>query len=167
VNGDTVDTDGLADLDEMASGDLVSALAKIVTGEAEMEAGSLQEAFAAANASLRQANTVIGDWEIETEIGGERELEIEGVVEASPAVRVNGRSSRHPSPAANGKTENGNGVPRQGSLFSQTPSGNGRSGNGANKAGGTKAGDNDAAVSPDDAPPVPRPRLRISVRGTS
>jgi hypothetical protein len=168
VNGDTVDTDGLADLDEMASGDLVSALAKIVTGEAEMEAGSLQEAFAAANASLRQANTVIGDWKIEQE----RELELEGdAEEAAGGSPANGRSPQLPAPAANGKTENGGGAPRQGSLFAQTSStGNGRSGNGTEEEKATPNGASrpaQPAPSPEAPPPVPRPRLRISVRGTS
>jgi hypothetical protein len=170
VNGDTVDTDGLADLDEMASGDLVSALAKIVTGEAEMEAGSLQEAFAAANASLRQANTVIGDWEIELE----QELELEGdVEEATDGSPANGRSSRLPPPAANGQKANGDGVPRQGSLFSQTPAatpaGNGRSGNGTKEEKATPNGASQPAQpasSSEASPPVPRPRLRMPVRGT-
>lgn len=62
VNGDTVESDSLADLDDLATGDLVATLAKIVTGQTKLEAPSLQQAFAAANATLRQANTLIGEY---------------------------------------------------------------------------------------------------------
>ncbi|MCB0013375.1 MAG: hypothetical protein KDE34_15795, partial [Anaerolineales bacterium] len=62
VNGDTVGDDSLAELDELAAGDLVTTLARIVTGETQLAARSLQQAFAEANASLRQANTIIGEY---------------------------------------------------------------------------------------------------------
>jgi hypothetical protein len=62
VNGDTVGDDSLADLDELTSDDLVATLAKIVTGETQIEAHSLEQAFAEANAGLRQANTIIGEY---------------------------------------------------------------------------------------------------------
>lgn len=62
VNGDTIEDDSLAELDDLTSGDLVATLTKIVTGDLQMEATSLQQAFAAANASLQQANTLIGEY---------------------------------------------------------------------------------------------------------
>src|SRR5690606_30810346 len=64
VNGDTVGDDSLAELDDLTSGDLVATLAKIITGDVQIEAHSLQQAFAEANASLRQANTIIGDYQM-------------------------------------------------------------------------------------------------------
>ena len=64
VNGDTVGDDSLAELDDLTSGDLVATLAKIITGDVQIEAYSLQQAFAEANASLRQANTIIGDYQM-------------------------------------------------------------------------------------------------------
>jgi len=42
IRADTVGDVSLADLDEPASGDLVATLAKIVTGETQIEARSLQ-----------------------------------------------------------------------------------------------------------------------------
>lgn len=42
VNGDTVSDDSLAELDELTSGDLVATLARILTGETQIEARSLQ-----------------------------------------------------------------------------------------------------------------------------
>ncbi|HRQ42631.1 MAG TPA: hypothetical protein PLD25_32360 [Chloroflexota bacterium] len=39
---------------------LVATLDKIVAGQTQIEARSLQQAFAEVNASLRQANTIIG-----------------------------------------------------------------------------------------------------------
>ena len=69
VNGDTVADDsgqgtGLAELDGITGSDIVTTLARIVTGDAEVNTRSLQQAFAEANASLRQSNTVIGEYEI-------------------------------------------------------------------------------------------------------
>jgi hypothetical protein len=45
----TVGDDSLADLDDPTSGDLVATLAKIITGDVQIEARSLQQAFAEAN----------------------------------------------------------------------------------------------------------------------
>ncbi|NLF65041.1 MAG: hypothetical protein GX579_10635, partial [Chloroflexi bacterium] len=68
VNGDTVADDSLAELDEITGNDIVATLARIVTGETQLEAGltakNLQQAFAEANASIRQANTMIGEYEV-------------------------------------------------------------------------------------------------------
>ncbi|MCP4426856.1 MAG: hypothetical protein GY803_20400, partial [Chloroflexi bacterium] len=69
VNGDTVADDGgqgtgLAELDSIAGNDIVATLARIVTGDVEVNTQSLQQAFANANASLRQANSVIGGYEM-------------------------------------------------------------------------------------------------------
>ncbi|MCP5010420.1 MAG: hypothetical protein GY942_10610, partial [Aestuariibacter sp.] len=69
VNGDTITDDsgqgaGLAELDGITGSDIVATLARIVTGDVEVNTQSLQQAFAAANASLRQANTLIGEYEI-------------------------------------------------------------------------------------------------------
>lgn len=69
VNGDTVADDsgqrtGLAELDSITGSDIVTTLARIITGDAEVNTQSLQQAFAEANASLRQSNTVIGEYEI-------------------------------------------------------------------------------------------------------
>jgi len=69
VNGDTVGDDSLADLDELAFGDLLATLARMVVGlrpngETKIEARSLQQAFAEANAGLRRSNTIIGDYQL-------------------------------------------------------------------------------------------------------
>ncbi|MBK8986259.1 MAG: hypothetical protein IPM39_09285 [Chloroflexi bacterium] len=147
VNGDTIGDDGLADLDEMASGDLVATLAKIVVGQAQIEARSLQQAFAEANASLRAANRVIGDYpELEREEEGRMEIEGEWTVE---------RVALRPLPVLVGEG-NGHGGVRQPGLF----------GNGAVKANGhplSAASDQPPATN--GQPPVPRPRLLISQLG--
>ncbi|MCA9922863.1 MAG: hypothetical protein KC421_10845, partial [Anaerolineales bacterium] len=64
VNGDTIADDSLAELDGITGNDIVATLARIVTGDTELNTQSLQNAFAEANASLRQANAIIGDYEI-------------------------------------------------------------------------------------------------------
>ncbi|MGB4868507.1 MAG: DUF6094 domain-containing protein, partial [Candidatus Promineifilaceae bacterium] len=138
VNGDTVGDDGLADLDEMASGDLVSTLAKIVVGQAKIEVQSLQQAFAEANAGLRQANTLIGDF-------GEREIEGEWTVE---------RVGVRPLPVLAGEG-NGHGSVRQPGLF----------GNGAGKANGHGLEPLPEPGLCQQPPPIPRPRLLISQLG--
>ncbi|MCB0031843.1 MAG: hypothetical protein KDE28_28225, partial [Anaerolineales bacterium] len=74
VNGDTVGDDSLAELDELAAGDLVTTLARIVTGETQLAARSLQQAFAEANASLRQANTIIGEYRMMDEVEAQQTL---------------------------------------------------------------------------------------------
>lgn len=64
VNGDTIVDDSLAELDDVVSGDVLTTLARIVTGETKLETESLQDAFAKANAELRQANVVIGEYQM-------------------------------------------------------------------------------------------------------
>jgi hypothetical protein len=67
VNGDTVADDSLAELDEITGNDIVATLARIVTGETQLEAPNLQQAFAEANAGIRQANAIIGEYEMAAE----------------------------------------------------------------------------------------------------
>ncbi len=116
INGDTVGDDSLADLDDLSSGDLVTTLARIVVGEVEAETHSLQQAFAEANADLRQANVLIGDYTIVDED--------EGLDEVASA--ANGRLTQ---PLVLPANSTGNGHTgdhaRQGSLLNQAK-GNGR-----------------------------------------
>lgn len=179
VNGDTVGDDSLAELDELTSGDLVATLAKIVTGETVIEARSLQQAFAEANASLRQANALIGEYSIvdddedeglETAVHGvngngqvhregQRPLLIPDHLTVTSGVARNGRSSRQPSLFTNGHDHglaqtNGAvaGVPRNG----EAPS------DGAPSDGQTSETDHPPVVMPSVPPPVPRPRLLLN-----
>jgi hypothetical protein len=62
VNGDTIADDSLAELDGITGNDIVATLTRIITGDTKLNTQSLQKAFAEANASLRQANTVIGEY---------------------------------------------------------------------------------------------------------
>ena len=146
VNGDTVGDESLADLDELAAGDLVATLARIVTGETRIEAHSLQQAFAEANAGLRQANTIIGDYQMVDE------------EELAPIVPSNGADPR-PQPVLKGNGQPVNGSTRQPSLFSRerpAPRTNG------------SAPAAPAPSEPDRArPPVPRPRLLIGRLGSN
>ncbi|MEI2607274.1 MAG: DUF6094 domain-containing protein [Candidatus Promineifilaceae bacterium] len=98
VNGDTIADDSLAELDELSGGDIVTTLARIVTGEVQVSAQSLQQAFAEANAGLRQANQLIGEYPI-----------IEAAAEDAPLLPASlptplTVSNRHsaPSPLVNG-----------------------------------------------------------------
>ncbi|GIK53463.1 MAG: hypothetical protein BroJett014_24360 [Planctomycetota bacterium] len=189
VNGDTVGDDSLAELDDLTSGDLVATLAKIITGDVQIEAHSLQQAFAEANASLRQANTIIGDYQMMEEEPEEAEA-----VVAGENGHLNGAGQR---PALSGPTELGkpkgpllapdhlavtnghNGrSPRQTSLFTNghSPIGNGHGQEKPNGAAVTsthlngkqaKHDESDEAHEPAGSdkpapPPVPRPRLLLS-----
>ncbi|MEZ4641609.1 MAG: DUF6094 domain-containing protein [Chloroflexota bacterium] len=140
VNGDTVGDDGLADLDELTSGDLVSTLAKIVTGEAQLEARSLQQAFAEANASLRQANTLIGEYQVVAQEQTERE---EGT-RTRVWMDVDGYEERPLLPGQNG---------HEPTLF-----GNGQ----AHRwppDGEQEEAERPLLLPPASPPPIPRPRL--------
>lgn len=157
VNGDTVGDDSLADLDELTSGDLVATLAKIVTGETQIEARSLQQAFAEANASLRQANTLIGEYSI---VEDDEDDDLETAVTDEPI-----RQRPLPAIAGNGH------VTRQPSLFSSSPV-NKPNGVAVTINGKEQHRDNcvphqqeETAPSSDGKPPVPRPRLLISQLG--
>ncbi|MCC6605247.1 MAG: hypothetical protein IT327_18715 [Anaerolineae bacterium] len=191
VNGDTVEDDSLAELDDLSSGDLVATLARIITGDVQIEAHSLQQAFAEANASLRQANTIIGDYQM-----GAEEPDEEAAVVLGGSGHVNGSNHQWPAfllqltPTPGSPTElnkpvqpllvperpaltNGrNGrSPEQPSLFS-----NGHGPGKSNGAGGMDAAvsgkplrqdNNDGAdgmpvVNRPVPPPVPRPRLLVN-----
>lgn len=54
IDGNTIATDSLTELDDMVQGDLITTLARIVVGEEELTAPSLSDAFAAANGALRE-----------------------------------------------------------------------------------------------------------------
>jgi hypothetical protein len=109
VNGDTIADDSLAELDELSGGDIVTTLARIVTGEVQVSAQSLQQAFADANVGLRQANQMIGGYEI---IG---EAVVEAAVELTPLPYASGNGNGH---AVRPLFNNGNGHHQhQPSLF--------------------------------------------------
>jgi hypothetical protein len=148
-------------LDELTSGDLVATLAKIVTGETQIEAHSLQQAFAEANASLRQANTLIGDYTIVAD--DSEPLPALEVIPQRPGLQ-NG------SPFTVGNGHSGNGATRQPSLFSggQAKRNGGAAVNGApvNGAAASNGSHTHREPEPPPAPdlpkakpPVPRPRL--------
>ncbi|MGH2536891.1 MAG: hypothetical protein ACRDHL_05830, partial [Candidatus Promineifilaceae bacterium] len=101
VNGDVVGDDSLADLDELASTDMVTALARIVSGGEKLQVKGLNDAFAEANAEMKSANGFIGEYSLV------------GEDEPQPAIRSNGAGPQPlPVPA-------GNGPARQPSLFSR------------------------------------------------
>lgn len=109
VNGDTIADDSLAELDELSGGDIVTTLARIVTGEVQVSAQSLQQAFADANAGLRQANQMIGGYEIV------EEAVVEAAVELTPLPHPIGNGNGH---AVRPLLTNGNGHrEHQPSLF--------------------------------------------------
>ncbi|HFQ92711.1 MAG TPA: DEAD/DEAH box helicase, partial [Anaerolineae bacterium] len=162
VNGDTVSDDSLAELDSITGNDIVATLARIVTGDTELNTRSLQQAFAEANASLRQANAVIGEYEI---VDDEPEPEISARDEAwTPVVdepvfagkqqalfRGNGHT-------ANGKSSSAATSANGRSRSRLQPNGNGHSsGNGRSQRNGHKPKDE----MEEKRPPVPRPRLLI------
>jgi len=167
INGDTVGDDSLAELDDLTSGDLVATLAKIITGDVQIEAHSLQQAFAEANASLRQANTIIGDYQM---------VEEESYEEAVVAMNSNGQlhgNGKRPLPVpdllvvTNGR--NGR-LPQQASLFTngrEHAKSNGPASRSAHLNGKDREIDGDnqenqpAILNNPTPPPVPRPRLFI------
>ncbi|MCA9995437.1 MAG: DEAD/DEAH box helicase family protein [Anaerolineales bacterium] len=68
INGETVSDDTLADLDELASTDILTTLAKIATGQQErLTTSSLQHAFSAANETIQHANGTIGRYDMPAE----------------------------------------------------------------------------------------------------
>jgi hypothetical protein len=175
VNGDTISDDSLADLDELTSGDLVATLAKIVVGlspngETQIEARSLQQAFAEANASLRQANTLIGEYSI---VDGEEDEELETAVtdelfRQAPTHRL----PKGPLPTTMWPIAGNGHVTRQPSLFSSNPVKPDGMTAVANLNGNTEKDEPEAPTLSDQAylvhnqgngakPPIPRPRLLI------
>ena len=166
VNGDTVGDDSLAELDDLTSGDLVATLAKIITGDVQIEAHSLQQAFAEANASLRQANTLIGDYHM---VEDEPDEEIAVVARGNGHAHGNGqRPLWTPDRLIVTNGHNGR-SPQQPSLFTNghgQAQSNGAAGIGAHLNGKQpQQGENQAvdelAVPKKPTPPVPRPRLLI------
>ncbi|MCP4419630.1 MAG: hypothetical protein GY805_23715, partial [Chloroflexi bacterium] len=179
VNGDTVADGnghgtGLSELNGIAGNDIVATLARIVTGDVEVNTQSLQQAFAKANASLRQANNVIGGYEM---VDDEE-------VEPVTAVTVNGHRLQSPLPLIKRPVEIG--VGQQSSLFgdgsngqvnslpprSACPregvgrggqlNGNGHIGrNGQHSKNGHANDNNPEDEANEKQPPIPRPRLLI------
>ena len=158
VNGDTVADDSLAELDNITGNDIVATLARIVTGDTELNTQSLQQAFAEANASLRQAHTVIGEYEM---VDDEPEPEIPAGDEVQAMIDATLSRQANPQQPAfllgNGRAANGKSLPlltvangrRQSRL---QPDGNGHSNGDSHKP-------KDKAA--EKRPPVPRPRLLI------
>jgi hypothetical protein len=64
INGDTIPDDSIADLDELANTDIVTALARIVTGQKQRPSHSLQHAFQTANADFHSSQDTIGTYEM-------------------------------------------------------------------------------------------------------
>ncbi|NLF65055.1 MAG: hypothetical protein GX579_10705, partial [Chloroflexi bacterium] len=161
VNGDTVADDSLAELDEITGNDIVTTLARIVTGETQLEAPSLQQAFAEANAGIRQANAMIGEYELLDDV-------VEAAIdEESPAATVTmpEAAPQHVSQQMLAFDADGRTTParRDGDDSSALPgSPNGQS-NGAGPGVPTprpkpeKEEDGEAK-----APPVPRPRVLLN-----
>jgi hypothetical protein len=156
VNGDTIADDSLAELDGITGNDIVATLARIVTGDTEVSTQSLQQAFAAANASLRQANTLIGEYSIVDDDEDEDPL---------PALETIGR---RPLPIA-GNGQHSNGHTHQPPLFSGSQAkSNGTAttvpinGNGTSGDNGVLHQQEEATPPGDSRPPVPRPRLLTS-----
>ncbi|MCB8980634.1 MAG: hypothetical protein H6657_24755 [Ardenticatenaceae bacterium] len=179
VNGDTVGDDSLAELDDLTSGDLVATLAKIITGDVQIEAHSLQKAFAEANASLRQANTIIGDYQMVEEepeevmavvAGGNGHPRGAGPLNGDG--HVNGNAQRPllaPDRLIVTNGDNGR-FPQQASLFTdnrEQAKSNGTASSGPHLNGKHPKPDWDnqankpAILNNPTPPPVPRPRLFV------
>ncbi len=184
VNGATVADDSLAELDGITGNDIVATLARIVTGDSEVSTQSLQQAFAEANVGLRQANTIIGDYEM---VADEPEPELLTGEEAQ--VIIDATLTRQANPRQTLTADrldvfervqkaqivaDSAPVGQQSSLFN----GNGRSGNGkaipsptttnghhnGRHANPLQLNDNDdrSEVEVENVrPPVPRPRLFV------
>ncbi|HUM69089.1 MAG TPA: hypothetical protein PLK31_09615, partial [Chloroflexota bacterium] len=149
VNGDTVGDDSLADLDDLTSGDLVATLAKIITGDVQIEARSLQQAFAEANASLRLANTLIGEYSLVEDNEDDEPLPALEIVQQRPLIIPgNGHVTRQPSLFSSDR------VKPNGTATTVPPGGNGKSHQ-----------QEEFAPTGDGMPPVPRPRLLIEQLG--
>jgi len=159
VNGDTVADDsgqkaGLAELNGIAGNDIVATLARIVTGDVKVNTQSLQQAFANANASLRQANTVIGGYEM---------VDVEEM-EPVTAVTVNGRKHQPPLSLITQPVEIG--VGQQSSLFGDESNGqlngNGHTSENSQHSRNEHANGNKPEDEANDKRPlIPRPRLLI------
>ncbi len=60
IDGNTIATDSLTELDDMVQGDLITTLARIVVGDEALTAPSLADAFAQANGALRENLAYLG-----------------------------------------------------------------------------------------------------------
>lgn len=156
VNGDTVADDSLAELDEITGNDIVTTLARIVTGEAQLEAPNLQQAFAEANASIRQANTIIGEYDMvgdAVEVAGEEEAPAGRVAMPEPASQ-NGSQQML---AFGAGQDDRNLLPLQTGV-TQSAHASGKT-NGASQARGPHPPKEKNADGKTNVPSVPRPRL--------
>ena len=176
VNGDTVGDDSLADLDDLTSGDLVATLAKIITGDVQIEAHSLQQAFAEANASLRQANTLIGEYSVVDDGEDDEPVPALEMIGQQPVLSTSTSSAQAPSkgalPTIAGNGQSVNGHTHQPTLFSGNqakPNGAAltalHNGNGKSNNNGVLHQQEEVALPADGRPPVPRPRLLIEQLG--
>ncbi len=156
VNGDTIADDSLAELDGITGNDIVATLARIVTGNTELNTQSLQKAFAEANASLSQANTVIGDYEI---VDDEPEVAANGDGQTlTETLTIPQQTPLFGSPAGNGHVANGKSVPFvvvNGRNTSHPQS----NGNGRVQQNGNKP----KQETDKKQPPVPRPQLPLGM----
>lgn len=160
VNGDSVGNDSLAELDSLTGGDLISTLAKIVTGDVKIESRSLQYAFAEANADFQASNTIIGGYAISDD-----EEDDDPIPETVSPVVIEGvalAKRQLPVPMFAG---NGNG--HQESLFDNPVNGRSTRGNGSvldviisDPVETLPETMVDQDLMP---PPVPRPRLLLSI----
>jgi len=141
---------------------------EIVTGETQIEARSLQQAFAEANAGLRQANTLIGEYSI---------VEEEDDEDAGLKTAVNGNGhlyaeQNRPLPSIS-RPVTGNGLPSNGRTHQPSLFSNGQvKGNGATAEthlNGQASNKHEVSrpthsVEKDTStpPPVPRPRLVLN-----
>ncbi|NKQ37557.1 MAG: hypothetical protein HF973_18330 [Chloroflexi bacterium] len=183
VNGDTVSDDsgqgtGLAELDSITGNDIVATLARIVTGDAELNTQSLQQAFAEANASLRQANAIIGEYELvddepETLTRDEAQAIIDATLtpQANPQQTITAdmldafervqQAQIVSDPAPVGQQQSlffGNGHAANGNSSPIPSTANGRN---ESRPHPNKNGDKPEHEADDKQPPVPRPRLLI------
>lgn len=145
VNGDMVGDDSLAELDELASTDMVTALARIVTEDGAHQVKGLNDVFAEANAEMKSANSFIGAFEMpdealpnampepETQVSRPQIIVRCARIEVTPddqfvAIPVNGRGNEglEATTKANGKMpvieddEEPSAVPRPRLVFGQS-----------------------------------------------
>jgi 16S rRNA G966 N2-methylase RsmD len=152
VNGDTIADDSLAELDGITGNDIVATLARIVTGDTELNTQSLQNAFAEANASLRQANAIIGDYEI---VDDEPEVETNNGVQTIPQqVQLFSGQSRSNGHRASGKAATMPVVTNGRHTHHSQFDGNDHT---------HKNGNQPEPETNEKRPPVPRPRLLMNL----
>ena len=105
----------------------MATLARIVTGDTEVNTQSLQNAFAEANANLRQSNTLIGEYSIVDDDGDEGPLPALEAIEQQTVLSTLASSAQAlpkeplPTLVSNGQCTNGqpgNGHTIQPTLFS-------------------------------------------------